>query len=74
MNKRQKKKQARNGITLIVSCKTVLRPEGYLKLKNTIQHMLDNGGVVILPPYTELVEVIKGQHNSKVIIKQSERG
>lgn len=75
MNKRQKKKRGKDDITLILKCNMCLRTADYVKLKSTIQHMLDNGGVVILPPYIEVVQVVKGQHNCKVIIKQeSEAG
>lgn len=70
MNKRQKKKQTKQPLALIVQSKAVFKAEDYVKIKKVLQQQLDNGNVVILPAYLEFIAAVKGSGRGQIIIKK----
>lgn len=54
MNRRMKKKKAKNQTLLVVRCTQKLSQAGYDKLSRSIEKQMKLGSVVILPSFVEL--------------------
>lgn len=69
MNKRQKKKNNKLPLTLVIRIEAMLKPDEYIKIRRLIQSQIDQGGAVVLPPYAKVEGIIKGSGKRQVIIK-----
>lgn len=70
MNKRQRKKQKQNEITIFIKSSTVSTTRDYLKMKESIEYQLRKGNVIVLPPYLHVEAIIQQQGSRRIEIKQ----
>lgn len=68
MNRRQRKKKDAKGLTLIFSCEMVCKQETYTNLERMIQAQLNNGDVIVLPPYLRLEGISGGSRVKRIKI------
>ncbi|MGF0032628.1 hypothetical protein ACQRBN_06630 [Bariatricus sp. SGI.154] len=70
MNKRQKKKRnERQQLTIILSCNTMFRAEGYEKIRKNIEQQVRAGSVVVLPAYLRVEAIIQQDGSRRIEIK-----
>lgn len=74
MNKRQRKKRARQQgkLTIVIGCDMVLRAEEYVRLRATVQRQIDSGNVVLLPSYMHVEAIVKDTAARQIEIKTKE--
>ena len=74
MNKRQRKKRARQQgkLTVVIGCDIKLRAEEYIRLRTAVQQQIDSGNVVLLPSYMHVEAIVKDTAARQIEIKTKE--
>ena len=70
MNTRQKKKRAKQQITVIVGCNIAARAESYEKMRKCIEYQLRTGSVVVLPAYLHVEAIIQPHSSRRIRIRR----
>lgn len=74
MNKRQRKKRARQQgkLTVVIGCDMKLREKEYIRLRAAVQQQIGSGNVVLLPSYMHVEAIVKATAARQIEIKTKE--
>lgn len=71
MNRRQRKKKSKQQeITVFIGCEMVARADDYRKMKESIEHQLRAGSVVMLPAYLHVEAIIQQRGSRRIEIRR----